>query len=215
MSSYRSLKAKFPRAKFLLAGDATTHVSFLVDHPDSCTCSHCRQSGADKRAELLVAEAGLCVKNPTAPTHDSGTVIDLALMEAAERSLLIDVDVEFEPIASSDHRLVVFEVNCLVNSSSVRSFQVIKWGTVDQWSIGLAQMKAILSTLEQGIELTLHHAGWKPQQCCGTVPKKLRRLILDACAWSRDAVYVLTGHSLQAVQFSRSVTKRRRDDILG
>ena len=60
-------------------GDGNSHFSHIVDHEMGCSCSHCKQSPADRRIETSVRIVGLEPLNGPEPTHDSGSTIDVVL----------------------------------------------------------------------------------------------------------------------------------------
>ena len=66
-------------------------------------------------------------------------------------------------------------------------------------------------SLAQGIQELLGRNEWRPPQCGGSTGKKLRRLVLDLCAWNRDFIYVFSGHTLHAVSFTHGDKKRKRE----
>ena len=72
-----ALRAEFPSARVLVAGDANIHLSYLVAHPSGCSCLHCKQSAADIEIQSWLAAQGWLACNPQIPTHSSVTVLDL------------------------------------------------------------------------------------------------------------------------------------------
>jgi hypothetical protein len=92
---------RLSQARFILAGDASVHLSGLVDHFDECSCCHCKQSHVDVQIGILIRSSGLKASNPPFPTHCSGTVLDLVL---SDEELSLPVEVVGDFLAQSDHR---------------------------------------------------------------------------------------------------------------
>ena len=195
LKSFSVLKKSFPQAKFIFAGDSNTHFSFLVDHPFGCTCCHCKQCSDDKRAEELLGPAGLQVFNTLDPTHESGSVIDLLLFlcQRGDQHLVAQITVETQNIAQSDHRLVFVELQAEVDGNHKHAIPKVSWGSTAQWALCLQHVSAQLLALVQGIQELLGRDEWRPPQCGGSTGKKLRRLVLDLCAWNYACSYIYAG----------------------
>ena len=96
------LRTKHAGSKFLLAGDGNIHLSYLAQHHQSCTCSHCQQSTVDKQIEAMLNSANLHANNPPVPTHCSGTAPHLILTPSTNQ---VPTDVHLANIGNSDHRI--------------------------------------------------------------------------------------------------------------
>ena len=87
------LLKRHPRARFSLAGDMNTQLSFCVEHSGECRCSHCRQTLNDRTIEQWLRAAGSKAINSQVPTHVSGTCLSL-MLGCVQHSLTVDVDSE-------------------------------------------------------------------------------------------------------------------------
>ena len=159
----------------------------------------------------MLAASELHVLNTLVPTHDSGTVIDLFLAERFDQYSCSQITVESNPLAQSDHRLVYVDLQAAVDGNHKHAIPKVSWGSTAQWTLSLGHISILLASLEAGIQELLGHDEWRPPQCGGSTGKKLRRLVLDLCAWNRDFIYVFTGHTMKVVTFSRGERKRKRE----
>ncbi|CAE7222667.1 MOCOS [Symbiodinium natans] len=206
LGDYALLSRKFPRANFFLLGDGNIHLSYLVDHPARCGCLHCKQPPNDVRIEHMIGQAGLRAINPLAPTHVSGTAIDLILVP---RSVAMPARVLSERIGASDHHLVTcsckISLSCFYNNAIGR----VSWQAGEVWDEALESIAPALEALSVAIQEVLQSTDMRSPLLGGGVSKKLRRAVLDSAAWSRDLLVVLVGHFHGAVRVKSNMLKCR------
>jgi len=199
LNDYEALRVRFPRAQFLLLGDANTHLSYVLSHHETCTCSHCRQSTADKQIEQLLREAGLFAYNPAKPTHISGTAPDLII---GSRGAPLQVGVAEVPLAASDHHLLHVVADIRISVHYAQALGRVRWQSTQVWEAGLQRVESLLRRLTSAVVQLTECLDLRAPHHGGSTSKKQRRGLLDAVAWSRDALYVLVGHTSGAVSVS-------------
>ena len=197
LESYAQLKERFAAHDFVLLGDANTHLSYVVDHPNTCGCLHCRQGANDVLIEAMINHAGLRVINPAIATHDNGSILDLVLVPT---HLNLQAYVYPDRLGGSDHRLVSTSVSLQVSCCYTGALGRISWLSGEVWDAALSKISVPLQTLEETIADALGCVDLRPTQFGGTTSKKLRRAILDSAAWARDVLVVIAGHIAGAVK---------------
>ncbi|CAE8699927.1 unnamed protein product, partial [Polarella glacialis] len=195
--TYRTLRSKHTTAKFVLFGDANCHLSYVVDHEPQCVCPHCKQSAADVIIESLLFQAGLRACADGRPTHDSGHIIDLVIAPAD--SPVVSA-VFSDPVGASDHRLVIATVMHSWTADLRRGMGRVAWASGDDWYLCLLWVEPLFLQLLEAVQPILASDAFKPESLGGRIPKKLRRAVLDSAAWARDVIYVVAGHTMQAVR---------------
>ena len=161
------------------------HLSAVVNHDEGCTCSHCKQSSADRRIEAMIGEAGLHVLNGSTPTHDSGTIIDLILGEKPGRALT-----HRDKIGGSDHRMVSHLSSSQITVEHRAAVGRVDWTSSEEWMEGLIFIGPVLSYLTLAVSAAANEIAAHPG-----IPARRRRAVLEAAAWTREALYCLVGHA--------------------
>ena len=182
-----------PYQHVVIAGDANIHLPYLVQHPPSCSCSHCNLSSTDRQIATLLRDNGLVAFNPVdAATHVSGTIIDLVLSD--EVCPIYDLHV-FPPqsVARSDHGFLVFSLPLVFDVSYEEGFGRVAWATSSDWDdvIGainepLLQLAKLTETLADNEVLATWTNSLKQ-------PRR-RRALLDTMVWLRNCWYCIAGH---------------------
>ncbi|CAK0871094.1 unnamed protein product, partial [Prorocentrum cordatum] len=200
---------RYPHARVLLGGDGNANLDYLVDHPELCTCAHCKQSSADKETQQWLEAAGPLAFNPPTPTHVSGTCIDLFV---SVRASPLPVHVQPDLIALSDHRPVIAEVPCQFAAPWAAGLGRVAWTSGPQWDEGLREISSTLEALSRCVE-EVSSASWlRPQRFGGSATRLQRRAVVNVAAWARDAVYTLVGHAAGATKVmggKRQATARK------
>ena len=191
------LRNKSTGAKVVLLGDGNVHFSALLDHECSCPCLHCHQRPADRRIQQACERAGFLLRNDSVPTHSSGSVIDVLLSTG-------DVPCKcytgHRRVGESDHFPVFAEISGIgleLNHSC--HLGRVMWSTETVWQEALEMVQVELDALNDAIRDILVDPVFRPTQFGGSTSKAFRRHVIDAAAWCRDFLYVLTGHCAAAV----------------
>ncbi|CAK0830298.1 unnamed protein product [Prorocentrum cordatum] len=146
------LRSRSPHASFLVAGDASIHLSDILMHQPGCSCCHCRQSQGDRTIEAMLSAAGLFASSPPVPTRDSGTCIDLVLAGPGQA---VSVTVKGAVAMCSDHRLLCWSLACQCDRSTRAGFGRVSWRADSQWDHALLQAlsaDAMLQALGQDLQ---------------------------------------------------------------
>ena len=177
----------------IIAGDTNIHIPEVVQHCQSCRCSHCRPSSVDKKIHKLLQLDRLTCMNPVnRSTHVSGTTNDLFLTGSPN---LFPTATACTPgeVARSDHGLAHIRLPIKAQCSYRCGLGRVCWTSSTEWGDTLLNIDAALQQVAnmaitmQGDIALVEQALWR---------KKLRsrRLILDSFAWIRNAWFVICGH---------------------
>ncbi|CAK0877688.1 unnamed protein product [Prorocentrum cordatum] len=188
---------RYPRARLILGGDANVHLDYLADHVEPCSCAHCKQSPADREIQQWLVAAGLGAFNPPAPTHVSGTCIDLFI---GMRDSPLPVKVLPDFIALSDHRLVMAEVPCQFTAPWAAGYGRVAWTSGPRWDEGLREISGTLSALSESVEAITCAPWLQPPWFGGRASRVPRRAVVNVAAWARDAAYTMVGHAAGATK---------------
>ena len=208
VQQYRSIRARFPLAHCFIAGDCNTHLSYVVQHAQPCTCLHCRQSAADKDIERLITEVGLVALNPPMATHVSGTCIDLFLGPSA--CARPAVRVHAAPMVESDHALVLLVAPVQLQANFANGLSRVAWTAGPAWEEGLACVPDLLEALSAAVGRLVEAPWCQPFHMGGNAPRLVRLALLDGAAWARDVIITLVGHAAGA---TRAVAPARRPRV--
>ncbi|CAK0891154.1 unnamed protein product [Prorocentrum cordatum] len=206
------LRSRFPHASFLVAGDANIHLSYVLSHRPGRGCCHCHQSPEDRDIEAMLCAASLIACNPPAPTHDSGTCIDLVLADLGQQ---ISVAVLEAVAVASDHRLLCWSMPCQCDRSAHVGFGRVSWRADSQWDDALSAVEPLLQFAASAVELCVHAPWLRPPWSGGQASVAQRRVLLDMAAWSRDVLYTLAGHAAGVTRAVASAASRKRRRPVG
>ena len=193
----------------MLLGDGNVHLTYVVEHLDSCTCLHCRQSAADAAIQAMLSRAGLVSCNPQMRTHESGNIIDLILTPRPEMVIASVLD---RTVGNSDHWMVYacIPLSCVVTEKT----QVGRVGWSKQgWDDALFSVEQSLAALVDITKTLLSMAMLRPRSLGGQLDVSFRRSVLDAAAWARNLLYVIAGHCCAAVFVSAPRTTSAKIDL--
>ena len=145
--------------------------------------------------------SGLVALNQPKPTHVSGTTIDLALGFPGSPSAITH---DGDDIGGSDHKLVTLDLQGSVEShSSGGGVGFVQWAHPQVWNAALTGLDPLLVELATCTRLAREEIEQAPR-----MPGKRKRVLLEACAWAREAVYVAVGHSCSAIKVRQPSKKR-------
>ncbi|CAE8590209.1 unnamed protein product, partial [Polarella glacialis] len=131
------------------------------------------------------------------PTHDSGHIVDLVIAPADSPVVSAAFS---DPVGASDHRLVIATVMHSWTADLRRGMGRVAWASGDDWYLCLLWVEPLFLQLLEAVQPILASDAFKPESLGGRIPKKLRRAVLDSAAWARDVIYVVAGHTMQAVR---------------
>jgi hypothetical protein len=188
LRDYALVSLALPGIRVLIVGDCNFHFKHYLLRDAGCTCSHCRQPAADCRIESAVRRAGLAPYNSAVQTHSSGTLIDLGIGRADQP---IPVRTLPRRIADSDHHVVIAKVPAAVRLNYEQGLGRVMWASGKEWHKALASVQRCLAAAADATALATQEV----LEAGDKVPIKRRRMILEAAAWLREALYVLAGHS--------------------
>jgi hypothetical protein len=196
------IMAKFGITRTLLAGDANIHLPEVVIHATGCACLHCKPSKVEKDIARLLKANGLSCSNPVnVPTHASGTLIDLLITEVAFPPLDTEATVP-GAIGRSDHSLVHARTSLSTVCAYSSGFGRVMWTSNTQWSLALGNIDIALAGLASLVERLSHMAHLRSAAAART-QHRLRRKVLDATVWLRDAWCVMCGYLGGLMQTTR------------
>ena len=173
INDYNSLREKYNHDRFLVLVDANVHLSYVVNHPATCRCLHCKQTPADLEIEARLASAGLFACNPPHSTHISGTTIDLIL---APLEHAVEAKVVGRGVGLSDHTMLFAVLPLHVQIFDERRLGRVFWAR-DGWENVLVCIAGSLGSLADIILQLLGCAALRPQPLGGCVSKVQRRAI--------------------------------------
>ena len=201
LQQYDAIHCAFPDTPIVLAGDGNAHFSHVVHHQQDCSCLHCRQGTRDREIEALVNASNLNVLNVDAPTHDSGTLIDVILGESGVKAEAVT---HSDNIGGSDHRLVTVSFDNIQFGVSWQPDARVCWTHGQLWTDALRSVQHLLDELADATSQAT-------QEICSasSLPTKRKRAILDTAAWCREAVVASLGH-LHGMITVRPTNKRPR-----
>ena len=179
---------------FFGIGDGNIHLASVVVHPKPCTCSHCKQSSADRAVEKMFMRRRIQVLNPVGErTHDSGTIIDLLICSHNVPILPAVAVLTPRSILNSDHGAIIATFSLKVLADYSRSFGRVAWSGQSDWATSLSILEPLLHKLALIVEAL---AGDSIFVALAQDRKQVgrRRELLNSLFWLRNAWYTLAGH---------------------
>ena len=193
LSERRMLTARRAYQHVVIAGDANTHLPYLVHHPPACSCSHCNLSSADKHIATLLRDSGLIAFNPVdTATHISGTIIDLVLSDASCPIYNLKV-LPPHSVARSDHGFLLFYLPLTIAVSYEEGFGRVAWASSLDWGDAIGAINEPLLQLAKLTEALADNVALLKWADSRTQPRR-RRALLDAVVWLRNCWYCIAGH---------------------
>ena len=213
LTERRMLTAQRTYQHVVIAGDANTHLPYLVQHPPSCSCSHCKPSSTDKQITTLLRDSGLMAFNPVdAATHASGTIIDLVLSDESCPIYNLQV-LPPHSVARSDHGFLSFYLPLTIAVSYEEGFGRVAWASSSDWDDIIGAINEPLLQLAKLTEALADNevlASW----VVSLAQPRRRRALLDAVVWLRNCWYCIAGHLAGAVTFSNRPRRHTTADLL-
>ena len=190
----------------MVLGDANIHLSrIFVSHLQECTCCHCKQSFTDASIERLLEQAGMNCLNPQVATHVSGSVIDIALADAARG---FAVWVGSDAVGESDHWPVFVTTSLQLAVDYSMLIGRVGWKSDEAWASALRDLEECIDAVADATLDMCRNVALAPKWKGGVCSKKQRRALLDVAAWSRDVLFMTAGHLAGLVRVAPPVGQR-------
>ncbi len=133
----------------------------------------------------------LIARNDCHSTYVSGSTIDVVLAPVGQRC---DAQTFPETIAESDHKIVHVDTYCEYVPNTQQHIGRVNWVRDDSWAFAFETIDSINMWLAERIGNHVNTQAFHSAALGGVHSKRMRRLILDCCAFCREATYIIAGH---------------------